>query len=100
MLALKTQCVHPDTKKTYIVSSSGGKDNSPEGIAVGQETHLIRQEADNMQGGFTHGFVVEFASASDRDYYIFEDPSHQVFIKKHTPSFDDVRVVDYEKGVF
>lgn len=34
MLALKEKCVHPETKKPYIKSSIGGKDNSPEGIQV------------------------------------------------------------------
>lgn len=31
MLSLKSLCAHPETQETYIVSSSGGKDNSPEG---------------------------------------------------------------------
>lgn len=34
MLALKSLCVHPETQESYIVSSSGGKDNSPEGAQV------------------------------------------------------------------
>jgi len=84
MLVLRTTCTHPDTGKPYIVSSSGGVDNSPEGA----------------QGGFTHGFVVEFASKQDRDYYVSKDPSHQAFVKKNSPQFDDVRVIDYEKGVY
>ncbi|KAK5330899.1 hypothetical protein LTR70_000221 [Exophiala xenobiotica] len=84
MLDLRTSCVHPDTNKPYIVSSSGGVDNSPEGA----------------QGGLTHGFVVEFASKGDRDYYVGEDPSHKKFQEKNRPRFDDVRVIDYEKGVY
>lgn len=52
------------------------------------------------QGGFTHGFVVEFASQADRDYYVSKDPSHQAFVAKNSPRFDDVRVIDYEKGVY
>ena len=84
MLALRTLCIHPTTQQPYIISSSGGKDNSPEGA----------------QGGFTHGFVVEFASVKDRDYYVSEDPNHQAFVKKNGARFEDVRVVDYEKGVY
>jgi len=84
MLSLKDTCLHPSSNKPYIVSSSGGVDNSPEGA----------------QGGFTHGFVVEFASREDRDHYIFEDTVHQAFVKKNSPRFDDVRVIDYEKGVY
>lgn len=34
MLALEHDCVHPETGKPYIKSSSGGKDNSPEGLQV------------------------------------------------------------------
>lgn len=34
MLALKEQCLHPTTKKQYILESSGGRDNSPEGHQV------------------------------------------------------------------
>lgn len=48
----------------------------------------------------THGFVVEFASEADRDYYLFQDPSHLAFVKKNSPRFDDIRVVDYAKGVY
>jgi hypothetical protein len=53
-----------------------------------------------MQGGFTHGFVVEFAGKDDRDYYVSTDPVHQAFVKKNSPRFDDVRVIDYQKGVY
>jgi len=52
------------------------------------------------QGGFTHGFVVEFATEEDRDYYVWKDPAHQAFVKKNTPKIDDVRVIDYENGVY
>lgn len=53
-----------------------------------------------LQGGFTHGFVVEFASEADRDYYVSQDQIHQAFVKKHSSRFEDVRVVDYAKGVY
>lgn len=56
--------------------------------------------ADALQGGFTHGFVVDFASVEDRDFYISSDPVHQAFSEKNRPRFDDVRVIDYEKGVY
>jgi len=44
--------------------------------------------------------VVEFASEADRDYYVSKDPSHMAFIEKNSPRFDDVRVVDFAKGVY
>jgi len=84
MLSLREKCLHPTSNEAYIVSSSGGKDNSPEGA----------------QGGFTHGFVVEFATAADRDYYVSSDPAHLAFGEKNRPRFEDVRVVDYEVGVY
>jgi hypothetical protein len=34
MLALREKCIHPTTQKTYVKSSVGGKDNSPEGHQV------------------------------------------------------------------
>jgi len=33
-LALKETCVHPTSKRPYILSLQGGKDNSPEGLQV------------------------------------------------------------------
>lgn len=36
MLALKDQCLHPSSQKPYIKASSGGADNSIEGIQVSQ----------------------------------------------------------------
>ena len=84
MLALKDTCLHPTTQKPYVVSASGGVDNSPEG----------------KQGGFTHAFVIEFASAEDRDFYAHKDEVHQAFVQKIGGLVDDVRVMDYEKGVY
>ncbi|KAF5537314.1 hypothetical protein FMEXI_10004 [Fusarium mexicanum] len=63
-LQLKDLCIHHTSKKPYITSLQGGKDNSPEG----------------MQNGITHGFVATFESAEDRDYYVKTDPAHQAFI--------------------
>ncbi|KAJ4369160.1 hypothetical protein N0V83_006244 [Neocucurbitaria cava] len=84
MLALKEQCIRPTSQKPYILSSSGGKNNSPEGHS----------------GGLNHGFVVEFASAEDRDYYVNKDPAHQDFIKFVLPLIQGARIVDYEPGKF
>ena len=35
-LALKSSCVHPETKQPYIASTIGGKDISPERLQVCQ----------------------------------------------------------------
>ena len=103
MLSLKDTCMHPASNKPYIVSASGGVDNSPEGAQV--RLRIYRRgrpftHIDHPQGGFTHGFVVEFASKEDRDHYVAKDPTHQAFVKKNSSRFDDVRVIDYEKGVY
>ncbi|KAF2829861.1 hypothetical protein CC86DRAFT_367781 [Ophiobolus disseminans] len=82
MLALSDKCVHPTSQRTYIKSFSGGKNNSPEGQA----------------DPYTHGFVVEFESAEDRDYYVYKDPAHQDFVKFAGEVANGVKVVDYEVG--
>ncbi|KAH8687612.1 hypothetical protein BGZ60DRAFT_394033 [Tricladium varicosporioides] len=83
MLELREKCVHPKTQKPYILDSSGGRDNSPEG----------------HQGGFTHGFVSHFDNEEDRNYYLTEDPAHLAFVKSLDGIIQNVRVVDYEPGV-
>jgi len=84
MLALKQNCIHPTTKQPYILDSSGGRDNSPEG----------------HQGGFSHGFVSHFANEEDRRYYLEDDPAHLAFVKSLDGIIQNVRVVDYEPGAF
>ncbi len=34
MLSLKQECIHPETQQPYIISASGGENNSPENLAV------------------------------------------------------------------
>ncbi|KAK9896255.1 hypothetical protein P389DRAFT_196356 [Cystobasidium minutum MCA 4210] len=64
-LQMKTQCVSQSDSKPYILSLTGGKNNSPEG----------------MNDGLEHTFVVKFANNEDRAYYLDEDPVHQEFKK-------------------
>ncbi|KAL4778847.1 hypothetical protein BJX76DRAFT_352285 [Aspergillus varians] len=84
MLGLKDNCLHPTSQKPYILSASGGVDNSPEG----------------HQNGITHAFVVEFANAEDRDYYVEKDPTHLEFVGTLKGIVEKVQVVDYTSGVF
>ncbi|TID24158.1 stress responsive A/B barrel domain protein [Venturia nashicola] len=84
MLGLAQACVHPDTKAPYIKMSVGGKNNSIEG----------------MEGGLTHGFVVNFENIEDRDYYVKKDPAHEAFVKSIGDIMASARVVDFEPGVF
>ncbi|KAK7697096.1 hypothetical protein SLS64_013889 [Diaporthe eres] len=83
-MALRTACVNPSSLQPYIKSLTGGKDNSPEGL----------------QHGATHGFVVEFASTQDRDYYVSQDPAHQKLKKSIDSLVESVVVVDWENGQF
>ncbi|PSS20410.1 hypothetical protein M430DRAFT_138873 [Amorphotheca resinae ATCC 22711] len=85
MLALRENCIHPTSKKPYILEASGGRDHSPEGHQV---------------GGFSHGFVSHFANEEDRRYYLEEDPVHLEFVKSLGPIIQNVRVVDYTPGEY
>jgi hypothetical protein len=85
MLALKQNCIHPTTKQPYILDCTGGRDNSPEGHQV---------------GAFSHAFVSHFANMEDRRYYLEEDPAHLEFVKSLENIIQNVRVVDYDPGVF
>lgn len=44
--------------------------------------------------GFTHGFVVTFASAKGREIYL-PHPAHKEFVKLVGPVLEDVLVFDY-----
>ncbi|KAL2203395.1 dabb-domain-containing protein [Sarocladium strictum] len=83
-LALQADCIHPTTKAPYLASVKGGRDNSPEG----------------KQDGITHGFVVEFNSAEDRDYYIKTDPAHLAFVESIGDIVEKAIVVDFSNGVY
>ncbi|KAJ4307024.1 hypothetical protein N0V88_000399 [Collariella sp. IMI 366227] len=83
---LKQLCVHPMNKTPYIISLKGGGDNSPEGL--------------QKQNGMTHGFVIEFGSAEDRDYYVTTDPNHQAFVKSIGDVLEKPIVVDFSSGVY
>ncbi|KAL2149471.1 hypothetical protein VTH82DRAFT_8122 [Thermothelomyces myriococcoides] len=82
--SLKDNCVHPTSKQPYILSVKIGKDNSPEGL----------------QNGLTHGFVVEFASAEDRNYYVNTDPAHQNVARRLKEVAEKVIVLDFSDGAF
>ncbi|KAH7146391.1 stress responsive A/B barrel domain protein [Dactylonectria macrodidyma] len=84
MLTLKDRCLHPDTGKPYILSSKGGSDNSIE----------------NLQDGITHAFVVEFASAEDREYYVTKDLAHREFVSGLSAVLAKAQVIDFTPGTF
>ncbi|KAL2215387.1 stress responsive A/B barrel domain protein [Thermoascus aurantiacus ATCC 26904] len=82
-LSLKDQCVHPETKKPYLRSVVGGRDNSPEGLS----------------NGITHAFVIEFESEEDRKYYLEQDPAHLAFVQSIGAVVERIQVVDFTPGV-
>ncbi|KAG5974647.1 hypothetical protein E4U55_008129 [Claviceps digitariae] len=88
LLALKQNCVLASTQKPYMISCKAGKDISIE----------------NLQNGFTHVFIMEFASAADRDYYVKEDEVHRGLVAKWIASADGVvakaMVLDFVAGSF
>ncbi|KAK4703459.1 hypothetical protein P7C70_g2760, partial [Phenoliferia sp. Uapishka_3] len=81
-LALLDTCAL--NEKPYILSATGGKNNSPEGQTRGLE----------------HSFVLTFASLADRDYYLDVDPAHQAFKADIGSKIASAVVMDFEAGVF
>lgn len=59
-----------------------------------------QDKANDRQGGLTHAFISHFVSEEDRKYYLEKDPVHLAFVKDVTPLVKQVRVVDFEDGVF
>ncbi|KAJ4315193.1 hypothetical protein N0V94_006072 [Neodidymelliopsis sp. IMI 364377] len=81
---LKKSCIHPDTRRPYILSITGGKDISIEGL----------------QNGMSHAFILRFNSNEERDYYVKEDPAHQAFKDAAAAVVEKTLVVDFQEGVF
>lgn len=51
------------------------------------------------QNGLTHGFVLEFESRADRDYFVKKDPVHQAFVKTLDGMVEKTVVLDFSGGV-
>ncbi|KAF2194464.1 hypothetical protein K469DRAFT_705922 [Zopfia rhizophila CBS 207.26] len=81
--ALQEKCLHPSTNAPYMLSLRMGQNNSWEPYSK----------------GMTHGFVLEFVSQADLDYYLFEDPVHRAFSEKALPLIEDSVVVDIKDAV-
>lgn len=84
-LALQQACLSPTTGKSYIRSFTGGRDVSVE----------------TLQRGFSHVFVLEFATEQDRDWYVHHDPVHREFgVRVLTGFVEEVMVLDFRRGEF
>ena len=91
--ALQTESVDPVSRRPLIRSFEYGSNNSEEGLTK----------------GFTHSFVLTFATLQDRDYYVGNDhtkpfdPAHDRFKQLVGPLLDDgadgVMVIDFQDGV-
>lgn len=56
----------------------------------------LNSSPEGLDQGFTHCFLVTFASPKERDQYL-PHPAHQKFVKDHVePNVAKVCVVDYE----
>jgi len=53
-----------------------------------------------LQNGMTHVFIMEFASAEDRDYYVNEDPVHAEFKELAGNVLEKAQVIDFTAGEF
>ena len=49
---------------------------------------------------FQYGFVMEFESVEDKDYYLDADPAHQEFKASLKGFVEKVGCLDYAPGVF
>lgn len=49
---------------------------------------------ENLAKGYTHCFLVTFASEADRDIYL-PHPAHKAFVELAGPHIENVLVVDY-----
>jgi hypothetical protein len=76
--AVETAFAELKTKVPGVLTLNGGKDISPEGRAK----------------GFTHCFVLTFASEKDRDAYA-TSPAHKAFGALLGPVMADVMVIDF-----
>lgn len=52
------------------------------------------------KNGITHAFVVEFANAEDRDYYVQKDPAHQDFVRSLDGLIEKAQAIDFTDRVY
>ena len=66
----------------YFLASTPGVETNPQGFER-----------------YFNVFMVEFENASDRDYYVREDPVHRAFgVQVLTGVVEDVMVMDFRRG--
>ncbi|EAQ88833.1 hypothetical protein CHGG_05452 [Chaetomium globosum CBS 148.51] len=101
MMSLKDNCVAQNSKFPYIKSLTGGKDNSIEKLQVGHFTWVSHSIVNDRRSMARHTlFVVQFANADDRNYYVEHDPVHQAFKQEIKPLVEATTVLDFTNGKF
>jgi hypothetical protein len=60
----------------------------------------MQPSANICKNGMTHAFIMEFANAEDRDYYVNADPVHAEFKKLAGNVLEKAQVIDFTTGVF
>ncbi|KAK4192320.1 stress responsive A/B barrel domain-containing protein [Podospora australis] len=85
MMALKYNCLHPETSEPYLKMAIGGADTAMLG---------------NAEERITHAFVSEFENDGDRTYYLEKDPAYAAFLEDTKGIIETTRTVDFRDGVF
>jgi hypothetical protein len=68
----------------------------PEAISVIKEFEWgINNSPENLHQGFTHCYLISFASEEDRDSVYLPHPAHQAFVASLQPYIEKAFVVDY-----
>lgn len=68
------------------------KEKIPQVVSLEWGTNVSPEKLDK---GFTHGFILTFNSAADRDAYLVH-PAHEAFGKLVGPTLADVFVLDFQ----
>lgn len=77
-----------------MIVSEFGKLQSKLDVIKGYEHGLINNVETELQGGYTHAFVVTFDNRAGLEAYLPSAP-HQAFVAKVKPLLEKVHVADY-----
>lgn len=104
-MALKHNCVKPETGEPYIKSLTGGKGFTKD---VWQGTQVRVNDARDgnelpliefLQSGQQIIANLEFANEEDGRFYVTQDQVHIAFVKKVSPYIAKANVLRFEPGV-
>ncbi|KAK7753004.1 hypothetical protein SLS62_004953 [Diatrype stigma] len=90
-----TEAVHQVHQRGSGQFEGGHAGQSPQAVKIGFRSLSRPTRSRSAQAGIQYGFVVEFDSLEDRDYYVEKDAAHEAFKKSAGPIIEKVIVVDY-----